>query len=81
MLSSVETLSASVGASRRWPAFPKAASPWNDEKPIREELFGVERMQTHARSLAIAQKVADRATRGLPLAKRLADNGAVLLAT
>ena len=30
------------------------ASPW-EERPIREELFGVERLEEHARSLAAAQ--------------------------
>jgi cyclic beta-1,2-glucan synthetase len=65
---------------RRWAAFSKARSPWDDDKPIREELFGVERMQSHARSLAVAQKVTDKAARGLPLSGRLAENGAVLLA-
>ena len=73
-----ETTRAPVGVAR-WPAFSKAPSPWDDEKPIREELFGVERLQSHARSLAVAQKVADKPTRGRPLAGRLADNGAVLL--
>ena len=75
----IETISPSVGASRRWPVFSKAPSPWDDEKPIREELFGFERLQSHARSLAVAQKVADKPSRGRPLAGRLADNGAVLL--
>jgi cyclic beta-1,2-glucan synthetase len=42
-------------------------------------LFSVERLETHARSLAVAQIVAAKATRGLPLSARLADNGAVLL--
>lgn len=35
-------------------------------------------MQAHARSLALAQKVADKPTLGLQLARRLADNGAAL---
>ncbi len=70
---------ATTGASRRRPAVSKAPSPWDDETPIREELFSVERLETHARSLAVAQRVADRPTRGLPLSARLADNGAVLL--
>jgi cyclic beta-1,2-glucan synthetase len=43
-------------------------------------MFGVERLQAHARSLAVAQKVAGKPSKGLPLAGRLADNGAVLLA-
>jgi cyclic beta-1,2-glucan synthetase len=57
----------------------RKASPWDSETPIREELFSVERLEAHARSLAVAQTVALRVTRGLPLAARLADNGAVLL--
>ena len=59
--------------------FAKRASPWDTETPIREELFSVERLQTHARSLALAQPVAPRTTRGLPLASRLAKNGEALL--
>ena len=65
--------------SLRFPRFSRKASPWDSETPIREELFSVERLESHARSLAVAQTVALRATRGLPLAARLADNGAVLL--
>jgi cyclic beta-1,2-glucan synthetase len=78
-LPTIETTRASARASRRWTIFSKAPSLWNDQRPIREELFGVERLQSHARSLAVSQKVADKPTRGLPLAARLADNGAVLL--
>ena len=76
----VETTRESFGAPRSWRALSRAPSPWDDERPIREELFGVERLQSHARSLALAQKVADKPTRGLLLTGRLADNGAVLLA-
>jgi cyclic beta-1,2-glucan synthetase len=65
--------------THRFIQFTKRASPWNSEQPIREELFGVERLEGHARSLAVAQTVASPATRGLPLAGRLADNGAFLL--
>jgi len=54
-------------------------SPWNNEELIREELFSVERLEQHAESLAVAQRVAttSRATRSL--ARRLADNHRVLL--
>ncbi|WP_244511018.1 GH36-type glycosyl hydrolase domain-containing protein [Magnetospirillum fulvum] len=55
-------------------------SPWDGGMPIREELFGVERMEQHARSLANAQTVTERLIPGHPLAERLAENGAVLLA-
>jgi len=56
-----------------------STSPWHSGKPVREELFSVERLQEHARSLAAAQPVTPKPTRGHPLAGRLADNGTVLL--
>ncbi len=31
--------------------------PWNNREAIRYELFGIERLEEHARSLAIAQLV------------------------
>ena len=65
--------------THRFLGFFKKPSPWDSEQPIREELFSVERLEAHAKSLAVAQTVASRPTRGLPLAARLADNGAVLL--
>ena len=71
--------SSPAGVSRQWFKTSKAPSPFDDEKPIREELFGLERLDSHARSLAAAQIVADSPTRGLSLTGRLADNGAVLL--
>ena len=54
-------------------------SPWLSSDPVRAELFSVERLEEHARSLAIAQPVTPGPSRGQPLARRLADNGAVLL--
>ncbi len=56
-----------------------SASPWDSREPLREELFSVERLEEHARSLAIAQPVTPKPTRGRPLVRRLSDNGAVLL--
>ncbi len=76
-----DTTSAIDTRSRGRGLFARAPSPWDDEKAIREELFGGERLQSHARSLAAAQKVADKPTRGFPLTGRLAANGAVLLST
>ena len=32
--------------------------PWHNREPVREELFSVERLEEHARSLAVAQRVA-----------------------
>ncbi len=59
--------------------FARAPSPWDNPEPVREELFSAERIEEHARSLATAQTVTARPTRGHPLAGRLAENGAVLL--
>ncbi|MDE2017166.1 MAG: glycosyl transferase, partial [Hyphomicrobiales bacterium] len=60
-------------------AFAPARPPWRDLDPIREELFGVERLEEHARSLAVAQTVLPRRSAGRPLAGRLADNRTALL--
>ncbi|HUG58919.1 MAG TPA: glucoamylase family protein [Candidimonas sp.] len=54
--------------------------PWNDQAPIREELFGIERLEQHAESLAAAQPVTAAPPRVFSLHKRLDDNAAVLLA-
>ncbi|MFL9828683.1 GH36-type glycosyl hydrolase domain-containing protein [Rhodoplanes sp. SY1] len=59
----------------------RVASPWNDAAPVREELFGVERLEQHAESLAEAQTITTRPPRVLPLRTRLeADAGALLAA-
>ena len=55
-------------------------APWNDAAPVRQELFGVERLEQHARSLAAAQPVTTRPPAVRSLHRRLADNAAVLLA-
>ena len=57
----------------------RRSPPWDNREPIREELFSAERLEEHARSLALAQIVSSTATKGQPLARRLADNGVVLL--
>ncbi len=56
-----------------------SVSPWDSRKPVREELFSVERLEEHARSLAAAQPVTPKPTKGHPLAGRLTDNGSLLL--
>ncbi len=53
---------------------------WDDGGPIRAELFSVERLEEHARSLAAAQSVTPREISGASLSSRLADDEAVLLA-
>jgi len=55
-------------------------APWNDKSPVREELFGIERLEQHAASLAAAQTVTLHPPRGLLLRTRFNDNAAVLLA-
>src|SRR5271165_6182488 len=67
--------------THRFLGFFKKPSPWDSEQPIREELFSVERLEAHAKSLAVAQTVASRPTRGLSLAARLANNSTVLLSS
>jgi cyclic beta-1,2-glucan synthetase len=53
-------------------------SPW-DAAPVRDELFGAERLEEHAKSLAAAQPVTNSRARDGRLANRLADNAAFLL--
>jgi cyclic beta-1,2-glucan synthetase len=55
------------------------AIPWNSEASIREELFGAERLEQHAESLAAAQGVAAGSTSARSLAVRLKENESVLL--
>jgi cyclic beta-1,2-glucan synthetase len=78
-LPDVASTAESIPARRRWLGFSSKPSPWDGEAPIREELFSAERLESHARSLAAAQKVSAKTSRGLPLSSRLADNGLVLL--
>ncbi|BBK34084.1 cyclic beta-1,2-glucan synthetase [Stella humosa] len=54
--------------------------PWADHDPVRQEIFGVERLEQHAESLAAAQPVTRRPPSVLSLQKRLDDNAVVLLA-
>lgn len=61
--------------SRTW-----QGSVWNDPAPIREELFGAERLEQHARSLAAAQPITLRPPSVPSLHARLKDNAGVLLA-
>ncbi|HET6676245.1 MAG TPA: hypothetical protein VFG71_12950, partial [Nitrospiraceae bacterium] len=49
------------------------------EEPIRAELFGVERLEQHAESLATAQIVSADMRRGRPLIPRVIENGQVLI--
>ncbi len=61
--------------------FPPIAKSVELEEPIRAELFGVERLEQHAASLATAQVVTDDARVGRLLTPRVLDNGRVLVAS
>ncbi len=56
-----------------WPSASEAV-----EEPIRAELFGIERLEQHAESLAAAQRVTEGWELGQPLLARVEDNGRVL---
>src|SRR5271167_530978 len=56
-----------------------AGFPPETDEPIRAELFSIERLEQHAESLAQAQHITTRRGTGRSLAKRLRDNGRVLL--
>ena len=49
------------------------------EEPIRAELFGVERLEQHAESLAAAQTITGDSRRGRLLTPRVLENGRVLV--
>ncbi len=56
-----------------------AAPPQVDE-PIRAEIFGMERLEQHAESLAAAQRTTEKPSKGLNLLARIDENARVLLA-
>src|SRR5689334_12531876 len=53
--------------------------PWYSQEIIRAEIFGGERFEQHAESLAVAQTISPRPTRGHSLRRRLYDNDRTLL--
>ncbi len=56
-----------------------AGSDTDLDEPILDELFSVERLEQHARTLAAAQAVTDTPRQGRAVHPRIADNGRVLL--
>ncbi|MGT2494386.1 hypothetical protein ACU4GD_37750 [Cupriavidus basilensis] len=60
--------------------YSRTPSPWDDKAPVREELFGIERLEQHAQSLAAAQPVTAKPPRVRSPRSRLNDNAEVLLA-
>jgi cyclic beta-1,2-glucan synthetase len=64
-----------------WPRLNerRASPPWNSENAIREEVFGLQRLEQHAESLARAQPVTESPPRVFRLHDRLAENEKQLL--
>jgi len=58
--------------------FWSVVSPPSDQKPIRAELFSIERLEQHAESLAAAQRVTSKYASDRQLERRLRDNDRVL---
>ncbi len=54
--------------------------PASDEQPIRAEIFGIERLEQHAESLAEAQVSTEKPSRGKNLLPRVRENSRLLLA-
>ena len=72
-----------VAGGSLWPGWARrrgGAGLWRDRDVIRSDLFGAERLEHHAISLARAQPVTRRRMRVVPLAARVGDNAEVLLA-
>lgn len=68
------------GQAAALPSGRQASDLWADTAPVRAELFGVERLEQHARTLAAAQSVSGRTRKVPPLRRRLDANAKVLLA-
>jgi cyclic beta-1,2-glucan synthetase len=62
------------------PVHGSRVSPWDNDQILRAELFGSERLEQHAASLAAAQGVMQRRSARRTLNGRLKDNESVLLA-
>ena len=67
--------------SRLRSAFGLAPASQPAEPPIRAELFSLERLEEHAKSLAKAQRIDPKLKMGRSLAPRLHDNTRVLTET
>ncbi|MFZ1661928.1 MAG: glucoamylase family protein, partial [Paracoccaceae bacterium] len=69
----------SINAAAPWNA-RRSTDVWQDKTPIRAELFGTERLEHHAESLATAQHVATGKPPRVPsLSRRVNENAKVLL--
>jgi cyclic beta-1,2-glucan synthetase len=77
------SLAGSGAGASFWPGTARRRARsglWRDTAVIRADLFGAERLEHHAISLARAQPVTRRRMRVMPLAARVRDNADVLLA-
>jgi cyclic beta-1,2-glucan synthetase len=54
-------------------------APAQVDEPIRAELFGIERLEQHAESLAAAQRTTEKPAKGKNLLPRVRENGRALL--
>jgi cyclic beta-1,2-glucan synthetase len=61
-----------------WQFFKKSTQQWDDLQPISAEIFGLERLRQHARSLAETQRVTDHPSAVYSIIDRLSDNAASL---
>ncbi|HSL25069.1 MAG TPA: hypothetical protein VLA54_02220, partial [Acidimicrobiia bacterium] len=61
--------------------WPRGSGFESVDEPIRAELFSIERLEQHARSLAETQELSGRHGRLRLISRRLADNGEVLLSS
>ncbi len=58
--------------------FHRSRQPWNDNEPIRAELFGIDRFREHGQSLARSQTIATRPIAVYSVVRRLRDNAVTL---
>ena len=58
----------------------RKSSSWTDDETISSEIFGLERLRQHARSLAQSQTVTDTPQPSYSIIERLSDNANALLA-
>lgn len=61
-----------------WQPLHRQRQPWNDNEPIRAELFGIDRFREHGQSLARSQTIATRPIAVYSVVRRLRDNAATL---
>ena len=71
-----------IGSQLRglWPDIGPADDVWQDTAPVRADLFGTERLEHHARSLAAAQTITGhKPPRSVKLSSRVKENAQFLL--